>query len=87
MGSTIMMERLRSLYDYTVHGLKMEQLSEGIINLIRIDMLIIILVILIIDLIVLDLFLKMLVDMRDKIQALDNLIKTNHGYLDPDIGV
>lgn len=54
-----MMERVRSLYDYTMVSLKLEQLSEGIIDLTDIDiMLIIILIIFIVGLIILGLSLK-----------------------------
>ena len=32
MRNTILIVRVGSLYDYTMHNLKMEQLNEGIIN-------------------------------------------------------
>lgn len=64
-----MMEVVSSLYDYTMDSLKIEQLSEVIINLTGTDiMLIIILIILILS-------LKMLVDMSAKIQVSENLLK------------
>lgn len=65
---TITMQTVRSLYDYAMLGLKMEQLNEGLINLARIEiMLIIILIIFIVSLIILGLSLKRFFDMSAKI--------------------
>lgn len=62
------MQTVRSLYDYAMLGLKMEQLNEGLINLARIEiMLIIILIIFIVSLIILGLSLKRFFDMSAKI--------------------
>lgn len=55
-----MMEKVRSLYDYKMDGLKLKQLNEGIISLTGIDMLIIILIIFTVGLIIFHLSLKML---------------------------
>ena len=70
-----MMERVRSLYDYALHDLKLEQfnqLNEEIISLTETD------IMLIIILIILGLSLKKLVDTSAMIQALEELIKTDH---------
>lgn len=56
-----MMEGFRSLYDYTIGGLKIELLNEGIIKL---DGIFIMSIINIISLIILVLSLKMLVDIH-----------------------
>lgn len=69
MGNTIMMDGVRSLYDYKIGSLKRQQLNEGIIILTRTD------IILIIIFIILILSLKMLVDMSSKMQVLENLLK------------
>ena len=68
-----------SLYYYTVGVLKLEQLNEGLINLTDIDiMLISILVIFIVGLIILGSSFKKLVDMIDKMEALEKIFKTDH---------
>lgn len=38
MENKIIIENVRFLYDYLIHDFKMEKLNEGIINLSRIDM-------------------------------------------------
>lgn len=45
MGTRITTKEVSSLYDFVMHDLKMEQLNEGIINFIGIDILLIIIVI------------------------------------------
>lgn len=68
-GNTIMMDGVRSLYDYKIGSLKRQQLNEGIITLTKTD------IILIIIFIILILSLQMLVDMSAKMQVLENLLK------------
>ena len=79
MGNTITIEKVRSLHDHIMHDLKMELLNEGIINLTRIDILLIItLIILVVVLIILGLSLKMLFSLTANIQSLEKLNKTDH---------
>lgn len=81
MGNTIRIERVRSLYDFRTDGLKMEQLSEEIMNL---DGICIMSIINIMSLIILVLTLKLLVDVhairifaRDDKQILQLITKEN----------
>lgn len=57
-------------YDYTMDGLKIEQLNEGIVNF---DVIYMMTTINIISLIISVLSIKKLVDMSRKIQALENV--------------
>ena len=70
----ITMEGVMSLCDYTMDGLKMEQLNEGIIDLDGVHVMSIINI----NLIILVLALKKFVDINAKIQVLEKLIKMNH---------
>lgn len=73
------MERPRSLYDYIMHDLKVEQLNECINNLTGIEILLIImLIIFLVSLIIPGLSLKKLVDMSAYMQALEKLIKADY---------
>ena len=63
MGNNIIVEGIRSLYDPTMGGLKMEHLNERIINLAGINVRSIIIII---GLVILVLFLKTLVDSSAK---------------------
>lgn len=79
MESTIKMEIIRSLYDYIMDGLKMEQLNEGIIkwdwhtvnnhfdNLVIFDN---------------SWFIRKMINMNVKMQALEKFIKAD--YWNPD---
>lgn len=80
MRNTVIMARVRSLYDYKMDNLKLEQLNERTINLIGIDkiLIIILIIIFIVGLKILGLCFKKLVDMSTKIQALEKLINTDH---------
>lgn len=65
MGNYIMMEGVRSLYDYTMKSLKMEHLNEWIINFDGIFINIIDLTILVLSLKVFAFICAKLVDMTD----------------------
>ena len=48
MGSTIVIETDRSLFDYVMHDLKIDQLNAGIIYLTGIDILLIIILLILV---------------------------------------
>ena len=72
-----------SLCDYTMDGLKIEQLNEGIIDLDGVR----VMPIININLIIPVLSLKKLIDINAKIQVLEKLIKMDQRYSNLDRGI